>query len=53
MTIYGFESYHIARKTVKENDIHNSLIILMKIFTESPRHYMTGNVILMTAYILT
>jgi len=43
---YGFESYHRERKTVKEIETHNTLIILMKIFTESPRFYMPGNVIL-------
>jgi len=43
---YGLENYHTKRKTVKEIEAHNTLILLIKIFTESPRFYITGNAIL-------
>ena len=47
---YGLENYHTKRKTVKEIEAHNTLILLIKIFTESPRFYITGNAILISRF---
>jgi len=42
MNYYGFESYHIQRKTVKEIKTCETLIILIKIFTLFGKNVLTG-----------
>jgi hypothetical protein len=42
MNYYGFESYHIQRKPVKEIKTYEALIILIKIFTLFGKNVLPG-----------